>query len=99
MEHSAHPAAAVQDVVAFPGKWLSGSEPPAGCSVGLRVLDSLDKISLQTTIFVVYIWRGRGLVNLVSFGTFCSYFELSTSCLMKLLCRIKCFTFPLNILP
>lgn len=58
MEYSAHPEAAEQDVVAFPGKWLSGFEPLPGCSVGLRVLDSLDKstkISLQTTKIVVWL--------------------------------------------
>lgn len=48
---------------------------------------------LRITLSSLYS-RRRGLVNLVGFRDFWSYFELFASCLNGHPCRMECFTFP-----
>lgn len=69
------------------GRLLQAAQPTSASSMHLSLSDYLSEY-----LSLIYTWRGKGLVNLVSF----SYFLMLLSCLLpmfkELPYRVECFT-------
>lgn len=89
-------------------RWLCLSGPLPGSSAGLCLFQAVGQFSAsfwllglsdsQQSLLFTYSWRGRNLLNLVSFRDFLKLFELLTSCLNGASLKDGMFHFLINIL-